>query len=615
VVSNEVMPNLLLKFSTLRSRYIVLAVVLGCMVVASVWVAQRYVANEGRTSIANTTARNDAVHISRQIRTRVWDTEYTLQQYMLSPSAALREDVVHTIDEAVQLTDDLRAVEWIQRNRLEKKVQTLKLDLQALKEKMAHLMTVRLDADLMYPAMRIARQELIGVASEYETAVSLAIDEIMEEKSSSSLRIMFMEAQNAWTSMISSFRLYLLNRIGSLFEEGLVTQKNDVELQYELVTSQLNKLQQHAHKLGFQAGISLENMHALAETWHEKFGEIVDINETDKWRGDVTIIVKAIRPLTGRVQQQLKVLDTHIEESTSQDVNAQTDTALNIVYVIWLIGLLFLVFMLISYIIFERSMLRPVARVAEVLKSEASGTGVTELPVTDTDETRNLVDAFLEMRNQVRSRQLALEHQALHDALTDLPNRIYLRERMHQAILGAQGDYQSIALLMLDMNRFKEINDTLGHHTGDQLLKQVGNRLTQLTRQTDTVARLGGDEFAILLPNMQESKVMDMAAKIHEALEQVYEVEEHALYVVGIQVLVDFDDHPLAEAKDENVVISIGLAGPSRRFEGQLNEDVIGLGGDRVEVELHRASHVVEIDAGTHQCQDGWLALVSLADR
>jgi diguanylate cyclase (GGDEF)-like protein len=526
------MPQLLLRFSTLRSRYIVLATVLGILVIASVWLAQRYVADAGQASIAATQARNDAVHLTHKIRTHVWNTEYTLQQYMLSPSAELRKTVVTTIDEAIQLSSDLRVLDWTREHLLQQKAQELKGDLQGLQEKMDQLMKVRLDADLMYPAMRIARGDLLGVATEYETVVALALNELQEEKSANKdLYFMFMAAQNAWTGMISAFRLYLLNRIGSLFEEGLVTQKHDVELQYELVTNQLAQLRQHADRLGFQAGISLEYMHALAQSWREKFEDIVAINETSEWRRDVSIIVNDIRPLTGRIQQQIGVIDARIEESTARDVNTQTATAGNIVYVIWLIGLLFLVFMVISYLVFERSMLRPVALVAEGLKSEATGGGVTDLPVTDTDETRNLVDAFLEMRKQVRSRQVALEHQALHDALTELPNRTFLRERMHQAILGAQGDYQSIALIMLDLNRFKEINDTLGHHTGDRLLQQVGSRLTRLIRQTDTVARLGGDEFAILLPNMQESKVLDMAAKIHQALEQVYEVDDHALYV------------------------------------------------------------------------------------
>jgi len=542
------MPQLLLRFSTLRSRYIVLAALLSTLVIASVWLAQRYVADAGQAIIASTQARNDAVHLTHKIRSHVWNTEYTLQQYMLSPSAGLRKTVAATIDEAIQLSSDLQALVWIRNNQLQQKAQDLAVDLQGLNEKLDQLMKVRLDADLMYPAMRIARGDLLGIATEYETAVSLALDEIQEEKSAASdMRFMFMGARGAWTGMISAFRLYLLNRIGSLFEEGLATQKHDVELQYEVVGHQLQLLQQHADRLGFQASISLEDMQALAQAWLEKFGDIVAINETEEWRRDVSIIVNDIRPLTGRIQQQIMVIDARIEESTARDIGTQTATAGNIVYVIWLIGLLFLVFMVISYLVFERSMLRPVALVAEGLKSEATGVATADLPATDTDETRNLVDAFLEMRKQVRSRQVALEHQALHDALTELPNRLFLRERMHQAILGAHGDYQSIALIMLDLNRFKEINDTLGHHTGDQLLQQVGSRLSRLIRQTDTVARLGGDEFAILLPNMQESKVLDMAAKIHQALEQVYEVDDHALYVgasLGVAIYPQHGSNP-----------------------------------------------------------------------
>ena len=96
----------------------------------------------------------------------------------------------------------------------------------------------------------------------------------------------------------------------------------------------------------------------------------------------------------------------------------------------------------------------------------------------------------------------ALQHQALHDGLTGLPNRTLLRDRTGQAIRLADRELTPAALLLIDLDRFKEVNDTLGHHYGDQLLVQVGERLRAGLRKVDTVARLGGDEFAVLLPKI-----------------------------------------------------------------------------------------------------------------
>ena len=91
-----------------------------------------------------------------------------------------------------------------------------------------------------------------------------------------------------------------------------------------------------------------------------------------------------------------------------------------------------------------------------------------------------------------------LEYNALHDDLTDLPNRVLFEDRASNAIRLALRAEDPLALLLMDLDEFKQVNDTLGHHCGDELLKQVAGRLVECLRDGDTVARLGGDEFAIL---------------------------------------------------------------------------------------------------------------------
>ncbi|MBU1648720.1 MAG: EAL domain-containing protein [Proteobacteria bacterium] len=120
----------------------------------------------------------------------------------------------------------------------------------------------------------------------------------------------------------------------------------------------------------------------------------------------------------------------------------------------------------------------------------------------------------LDQTNELRNQTVALEYQAMHDAthdsLTDLPNRVLLLDRLDQAINTAFREKQSLALLVLDLDHFKDINDTLGHHSGDQVLKHVALRLQGVVRKSDTLARLGGDEFAIMVPLVQERNYVEI---------------------------------------------------------------------------------------------------------
>ena len=120
-----------------------------------------------------------------------------------------------------------------------------------------------------------------------------------------------------------------------------------------------------------------------------------------------------------------------------------------------------------------------------------------------------------------------LEHRALHDELTGLPNRALLFDRFEQALLSATHTRTSVGLLLLDLERFKEVNDTFGHHYGDELLRQIGPRLADVLRSVDTIARLGGDEFAVLLPDVQGvDAAIEVATTLLANLAIPFHVEE-----------------------------------------------------------------------------------------
>jgi len=138
-----------------------------------------------------------------------------------------------------------------------------------------------------------------------------------------------------------------------------------------------------------------------------------------------------------------------------------------------------------------------------------------------------------------------LEHMALHDNLTGLPNRTLLADRMEQVLLQSVRNVQPFALFMMDLDRFKEINDTLGHQFGDELLKMVSSRLSDSIRENDSIARLGGDEFAVLLPQTDFKGAELCVNRILQALEAAYcinDVSTESKASIGIALYPDHGD-------------------------------------------------------------------------
>lgn len=152
---------------------------------------------------------------------------------------------------------------------------------------------------------------------------------------------------------------------------------------------------------------------------------------------------------------------------------------------------------------------------------------------------------------ELREKQRQLEHQALHDALTGLPNRVLLGNRLEHALAAATRSGKPVALLLLDLDRFKEVNDTLGHHTGDLLLQEVAQRLIKPLRSTDTVARLGGDEFAVLLPMVDDvPQALELASRLSTVFLTPFEVYDELRIDVGCSIGVAmFPQHSQESAK------------------------------------------------------------------
>ena len=138
----------------------------------------------------------------------------------------------------------------------------------------------------------------------------------------------------------------------------------------------------------------------------------------------------------------------------------------------------------------------------------------------------------------------AIKHLAYHDLLTDLPNRSMLHDHLQDAIHEMESRGQHLALLIMDLDNFKEINDTLGHNKGDLVLREVGLRLRNSIKDTDLIARLGGDEFAVMLTHLQKLEVVvDVANRIMEVLDEPFAIDGYNFDVSASLGIVLFPDH------------------------------------------------------------------------
>ncbi|MBB5017921.1 diguanylate cyclase (GGDEF)-like protein/PAS domain S-box-containing protein [Chitinivorax tropicus] len=177
-------------------------------------------------------------------------------------------------------------------------------------------------------------------------------------------------------------------------------------------------------------------------------------------------------------------------------------------------------------------------------------------PIIDThQELEGWVVAFRDV-SKTRLMARELSYQANHDYLTGLPNRMLMRDRLDLAIANASRSGDKLALLYLDLDHFKHVNDTLGHAIGDLLLKQVASRLISCVRESDTVSRQGGDEFVILLTNISgPSDIANVAEKIIKTLTEPMQLDSHTLTVqtsIGISMYPDdaMDSSSLARTAD-----------------------------------------------------------------
>lgn len=243
---------------------------------------------------------------------------------------------------------------------------------------------------------------------------------------------------------------------------------------------------------------------------------------------------------------------------------------------------------LFGSIVISRNLASPIRNLAADVQRLRRGDLTGQVDIRQEDEIGELASGFVHMRDTITTREQKIVRLAYQDTLTSLPNRALFNDRLDLAIKAAKRDHTSATILSMDLDRFKHINDALGHPMGDRVLQAVGVRLQGLLRESDTIARLGGDEFAVILPKAGIGHAREVANKILAALDTPIIIDSQPLDVrtsIGIASYPEHGSDPYTIIRHADIAMYVAKRGnlgcavfqPS---EHQPHEDYLTLLGE-----------------------------------
>lgn len=503
-----------------------------------------------QTSIeVNLVERNGLLQATHILRSSLLDAYQAIDAFLLEPAKYENWDKIYaalkkTLLLSLQLSDSKSKIGHDDKKDFRQLYETL-LKLEA---DIQELIEIRLDSSRQYPSLGIGSNIMQPNRDNVNNAFGLAINSLNGEEALSErpeVLASFIQARHRWTQVLSNFRLYLANRMGSFNEASLPIQEKGIDTMYEEYRTELEKLQPmvDGDVIGFETSEAYEEIIGSAEKWYQGFQQVKLIHGTSEWRIDGKLMKENIAPSVELASKLLRSVNDRLLVAAERDVSKIAEVASQQIIILWVVAGIAILFVIFVFISVESSILIPVGMIAAALKQEALGKSAKKLPTFYSNETKDLIDAFSEMSRQIHSRQSELEYRALHDGLTSLPNRTLLFDHIEHDIFIARRDESSLSLLMIDLDLFKEVNDTFGHAVGDQLLIEVGKRFKSTLRDVDTVARMGGDEFAILLPGADEKQVVEITKKLLKMTKLPYSIDGLELVISASIGVATYPEH------------------------------------------------------------------------
>jgi len=462
-------------FDSMRARYVSGVVVLSILFAASVWLTHVFISDAISITAVNSHERNKVLDTHRTVRQSLLSAGYALHAYMVKPKEREYQQVEQQLDTSLEKINMIAEYDWMKENDLDRYVSLLQRDLLKYKKIAIRLMDIRNNAEGLFPAYVNINTVMLPQNIRFVTSVRLALDDLSARLNETEVQNLYADLnviKDHWQEMVGVFRRYLSARAMSIRDpSGEGDYEFIINSHYEQIKNQLDAmaLKQSQFDIGLQTEVSIEEMSKAFLLWHGGFLKTSEIYKSGRWRLDEIIMQENIQPLNESIWQHLNKIEIKLGVSSQSDVNKLATVASDVNSMLWLRMLISLLFIVSAFLAFEYWVLRPIAKISDALKAEADGELVDDLPVANTLETRELVDAFHEMRTQVNLRQLELKHQTLHDSLTDLPNRVFLRTRLADAIEKARIKQKEITLLMINCDRSKVINDIFANHSGERV--------------------------------------------------------------------------------------------------------------------------------------------------
>ncbi len=527
---------------SLRLRYLVVAAVVTFVLMVGAVVTHWHTLQVSEENTTALTLRVNANKALSLVRSALWQADTSLNVLLISPSPEHEKMIMANIDLAEQEVKNFLSQLSNKNPKLLKAVQSLSDNLITYRQKVSFLLNKRKDNNWVYPIIPFINEEMLVSNNEFENAANIVLHLIAEDdgRSYASRRFgRFDELRDLWRYKILNFRMLLI-RFAGLGHTASSPQEINIEDAHDVIEDKLSVLNGMMKKgeLDFDSELALETMRKASIKWYENWARIKEFRAKKVWRNDTNFMETDVHPIQNKLFINLSMLDKELLSMSGDNVELLQETTDIVTQELWGFFALSLAFLIGIYIMIDRSLLRPISRISHALFAEGEQTDY-KIADQDSKEIHQLVSAFTTMRKQIRQRQEELQVQALHDALTGLPNRVLFTDRMEQAMKDMRRTQQKMAVMILDLDRFKDINDVLGHPVGDQLLQHVAQRLEDIIRESDTVARLGGDEFAIVAPFTDVDSAAQFSAKIVNAINDVFRIEEQNLYVgvsVGIAV-------------------------------------------------------------------------------
>ncbi len=537
-----------------QGQYLYMALALIVVLISIAWVGQKHVSQTSEKQINRIAMRAETEKEMGKSLRELQEIQDWLGNQLIQPGkqsgTRLRQRIQTLEEHFAALAERLRTLNNGD-ELLEELIPSTKLA--RFKSSVTAFLQISSNNILRFPGIYIIQMDMQPRSRAIQDLLDGIVQQLSKTGDKSPFTHLIYQLRHTWQQLQSEANLLVANRFGVFSDNPEMGIEKNVE-NINAYLLQIHEQMKVLKETGVPRSLRLvdkdiwKRLMGNVDEWEQYFQGLLTSLHSERWREDLYLYQTSLQPQIREMQFDLEQLQSSMARQTAKDIAGLRDIASSLSQTILILTLVGILWIMGAYIYLRIRVIKPIAETAHALRQEASGDSEVVIPQPKLAETQDLVEAFSEMRRQVWKRQQGLDHLAHHDPLTQLPNRLLFMDRLEHALNIARRHNKMVALLFLDLDNFKQINDALGHFAGDELLVNVARRLQKVIRKSDTVARLGGDEFAILLEDIgQKAFARNVALKILKELQAPLEIGSQQYHIsgsIGIAIAPYDDNQP-----------------------------------------------------------------------